>query len=123
MKRSVVFAVSCIMMLGVFITACDKKDEKKADEKAAASGPVGSCDFKDSEQMCVEYHGGAASKDFVAKECEIKKGKVVDRCPREGVVVRCIRFKDSPQELHEFSYREGYTEETCTATGGEVGEL
>lgn len=87
-----VIAVACAL------TACGNKKDKENTGAQNASGQSlprqGGCDTRAANQMCVEYFGQPGDKpgitDSQKSTCEGNGGTVVEKCPTEGALGRCI---------------------------------
>ena len=100
----------------------DKVDKGKSDKTGKAeksSGPVAACDRRENEGLCAEYHGKMATKDWVKNECDLMKAPMIDSCPTEGSIGRCVEFEGGPSEIQSVWYagKEAMLD-MCEKTGG-----
>lgn len=97
--------------------ACGKKQEG---EKKAASpaGPVGACHYV-KDKYCNEYFGSMVTKNWIDENnCKPLKTSVIDKCPSEGAVARCIFDEGTPQMRQMVIYDKKIVKAYCEMAGG-----
>jgi len=94
MKIKIGFLVALLAAL----VACGKKDATSS----VAKGPAGACMTKD--HICLEYYGKADRKWVVESNCTPMGVPVLDKCPLEKAVARCVSFGGTFQEMHSLYY-------------------
>ena len=86
---------------------------------SAPAGPVAACDRRERENVCAEYIGKANTKSFIEGECGAVGGTMMETCPAEDVIGRCVRWPGKGSEAVEVHYVGGEKVfATCEATGG-----
>ena len=85
----------------------------------APTDPVPACDLREKQNLCIEYIGKANTKSFVEGDCPAYGGPLLDACPAENVIGRCVRWMGTRNEAIE-TYYTGSEKvfATCEATGG-----
>ncbi len=87
----------------LMLTACGKQSDLNA-VPASAKGTVGGC-MQEYNTLCNEYYG-MATKAWVKKNCDAMKSPLLDKCPTEKALTRCVFDGGTMQERHLLVYKE-----------------
>ncbi|GAB4433931.1 MAG: hypothetical protein OHK0011_17060 [Turneriella sp.] len=116
-QKALLWMVSGVLAFSV--TACGKKRESGEAAKAAApTGPVGACHYV-KEKYCNEYFGSMVTKSWIDdNNCKPLKVSVIDKCPVEGAVARCIFDEGTAQMRQMVIYDAKIVKAYCDMAGG-----
>lgn len=103
MKAGIIAGVLLSLALG----ACGKGENKAQSGAANAEGDElprqGGCDTRTTNKLCVEYFGqpgGATGITPAGKSaCDQAGGTVVEKCPTDGALGRCISAEIRIQQM------------------------
>lgn len=103
--------------LSLLVVACGKKQE--GEKKAAApAAPVGACHYV-KDKYCNEFFGSMVTKNWIDENhCKPLNASVIDKCPTEGAVARCIFDEGTPQMRQMVIYNAGLVKPYCDTAGG-----
>lgn len=96
MKTQILFYAAAMLITSA---ACGKKNATPA----KAKGPAGACHMV-KEKYCNEYYGMADRKWVDDNNCKVMNVPVLDKCPTEGAVKRCVFDGGTIQERHLLIY-------------------
>ncbi|MDW8307518.1 MAG: hypothetical protein RML34_10680 [Leptospiraceae bacterium] len=106
-----------VSTLALAAAACGKKQEG-AKEKAAATAPIGACHYV-KDKYCTEYYGNLVTKQWIDENnCKPLKVNVIDKCPTEGAVARCIFDEGTSQMRQIVVYDAKLIKPYCEMAGG-----
>jgi hypothetical protein len=100
MKKPIIVSAAVMVLV---TSACGGKKTSDASAPSAAI-PKGACNFtKDS--YCVEYYGNLVDKQSIDEShCKPLNTNVIDKCPTEKAVKRCVFDAGTVQERHLLIY-------------------
>jgi hypothetical protein len=100
MKKTII--VSAAVMV-VVTSACGGKKTSDAAAPSAAI-PKGACNFT-KDNYCNEYYGNMVDKQWIDENnCKPLKTSVIDKCPTEKAIKRCVFDAGTAQERHVLIY-------------------
>ncbi|MFO1469665.1 MAG: hypothetical protein U1F27_01335 [Turneriella sp.] len=97
MKKKTILICSGLLL---FASACGKKTDAKS---TGQKKPAGACHYV-QEKYCNEYYGMADRKWVDEDNCKPANLKVLDKCPIEGAIKRCVFDSGTLQERHLLTY-------------------
>ena len=103
MKAGIISGIVIALALG----ACGKGDKGTASGAANADGDElprqGGCDSRTKNNVCVEYFGQPGGATGITPNgkstCEQAGGSVVEKCPTEGALGRCVSAEIRIQQM------------------------
>lgn len=86
------------VLIAAALGACGNKDSAKGSGATNSSGDElprqGACDARGKTNICIEYFGQPGSSTGITasgrSNCEQAGGTVLEKCPKEGALGRCI---------------------------------
>jgi len=98
------------------LTACGQKPVTAVQNTT----PKGACNYA-NDGYCNEYYGGSIDKKWIDENnCKPLKTTVIDKCPTEKALTRCVFDTGTFQERHMLIYKQQIVATHCSAATGGV---